>query len=102
VEVVAYGFDKCLVERVGVFGPLQLGIDGSYAIEDGVLLVLLPEVGHLTGIEHIIYVFEEALIHDLRVREEEAQRGLIYSTSLHELFDEVMEVLHSIVLLDFN
>lgn len=71
MEVILNALDKRLVERIGILWPLEFGVDGPNVVEDGVLLIALPEVRHLTRIEHVVDIFEERFIHDLRVSEEE-------------------------------
>jgi len=69
---------------------------------DWVQVLLLVQVGNVTGIQHIIDVLEHLLIHDLGIDEEETC-CLVFGACLHQSFLGILSpVLHSVAFDDFN
>ena len=72
-------------------------------VAQSLLFIFREEVRNFTGVQKVVDVFEESLVDDLVVREQELLLVIVDQNTLFEqLFDAFLEVANLVVLLDFD
>jgi hypothetical protein len=71
-------------------------------VADAYLLIWWEEIGNLTGVQQIVNVFKETLLHDLGVWEEELDCFFVNTTLAEHLFNVFVPLLLTVGFCDFD
>ena len=100
VQVALHRVDEPLPARVLVHGEAG-GLDAAaHGVDDGVHLVGREEVRDVAAGQQVVHGHEEALIDDLRVREEEHDALLLDARDVVHLLEVLLEVAQAVVAAD--
>lgn len=102
MQIISDSFHKSSLDDIWGVNAFHFDNHWSHFVDYIFLLISLEQIRDLSGIQHVVHIFQECFIYNLSIREQETHIVSFYSSSKHQLLYEIFEVIGTKALCDFD